>query len=381
MVRVDCVILGAGIAGLWTRAVLASRGYSVLTIEAASAGAGQTIASQGILHRGLKYQLSPAAAKAATTLAAAHRYWEAGFKGEGPVDLRQVRVLTERMHMWTVTSGLLSSITASAAAATLISGARKVPTRERSGAFAEAGSEVGVFEVQEACVEVRSLLSAILATCDAPVRQGAVQEIGETTQGCRLMTSAGEVEAEVVICCAGEGNGELARMAGHDPGTMMQLRPLNMVALHDAPMDLHGHCLQPMSDKPYLTVTTSLGRTRTWWLGGNLAEEGVARTDVEQRGATYQLLERCLPWLKLSHLPLTTHRIARAEGLTPQGRRPDGPMVIRHGRVIFGWPTKLALAPMLAEEIARSIEFVSPSGAARGEVEVGVATPPWEERS
>jgi hypothetical protein len=167
-------------------------------------------------------------------------------------------------------------------------------------------------------------------------------------------------------------------MAGIDPDSIMQRRPLHMVALHDAPHELNGHCLQPMSDKPFLTVTTAHGPVRVWWLGGNLAEEGVARSEVDQGEATRQLLSRCLPWLQLAAKRLSMHRIARAEGLMADRRRPDGPVAIRRGRVVFGWPTKLALAPMLAEEIAMAVDFVTARGPVSGTIDIEVATPPWE---
>ena len=53
----DVLIFGGGGAGLWLLDDLAARGYRVLLAEAGDLGAGQTIASQGIIHGGLKYAL------------------------------------------------------------------------------------------------------------------------------------------------------------------------------------------------------------------------------------------------------------------------------------------------------------------------------------
>lgn len=55
---VDVVIIGAGVAGLWLALRLERAGRSVALLEAHAAGAGQTAASQGIIHGGTKYALT-----------------------------------------------------------------------------------------------------------------------------------------------------------------------------------------------------------------------------------------------------------------------------------------------------------------------------------
>ena len=49
---VDVVIFGGGAAGLWTLDELHRAGRSVVLLESGDLGAGQTIASQGIIHGG-----------------------------------------------------------------------------------------------------------------------------------------------------------------------------------------------------------------------------------------------------------------------------------------------------------------------------------------
>ena len=56
-IRVDVVIVGGGIAGLWLLNLLRSRGYGAVLIERSAFGDGQTICSQGMIHGGLKYAL------------------------------------------------------------------------------------------------------------------------------------------------------------------------------------------------------------------------------------------------------------------------------------------------------------------------------------
>jgi len=62
-------------------------------------------------------------------------------------------------------------------------------------------------------------------------------------------------------------------------------------------------------------------------------------------------LETLLPWVDWSKAEFATFTVQRAEAHQQQGVRPADPGVFRDGRVIAAWPTKLALAPLLAERV------------------------------
>ena len=53
----DIVVFGGGIAGLWLLNRLRDEGNDAILLEADGLGAAQTLASQGIIHGGLKYAL------------------------------------------------------------------------------------------------------------------------------------------------------------------------------------------------------------------------------------------------------------------------------------------------------------------------------------
>ena len=57
-VRVDVIVFGGGIAGLWTLARLQQAGYKAVLLESQALGAGQTRYAQGIIHGGTKYALT-----------------------------------------------------------------------------------------------------------------------------------------------------------------------------------------------------------------------------------------------------------------------------------------------------------------------------------
>ena len=80
MIKPDIVIFGAGIAGLWTFHSLKKMGYDVLLLERESIGGGQTIASQGIIHSGLKFSLAGKVNKLAKSISAMNSFFCSGNK-------------------------------------------------------------------------------------------------------------------------------------------------------------------------------------------------------------------------------------------------------------------------------------------------------------
>ena len=57
MIQIDIAIIGGGISGLWLLNSFKSRGFRTLLFEKRSLGSGQTLASQGMIHGGVKYNL------------------------------------------------------------------------------------------------------------------------------------------------------------------------------------------------------------------------------------------------------------------------------------------------------------------------------------
>ena len=163
---------------------------------------------------------------------------------------------------------------------------------------------------------------------------------------------------------------------------LAQRRPLHMVVVRHAPVPLFGHCVR-MSDVPLFTVTTSESRGGiVWVVGGDLAERGVNLSRDDQVVAAKRELAQGLPWLDLSACEYDTFRIDRAEGRTAGGKRPDEPVIVERGGIVAAWPTKLVLAPVMANQIADIFEqggvhpTVGDAIAEFGIPEVG--TPPWE---
>jgi len=89
-------------------------------------------------------------------------------------------------------------------------------------------------------------------------------------------------------------------------------------------------------------------------------------------------LRHSLPDLNLAGLEWAAYHIDRAEAATRTGQMPDDAQIIAEGNIVTAWPTKLALAPRLAQRI---LQLLPPPAHAGGPVQ-GPAPPlaraPWE---
>ena len=100
MMRLDALIFGGGAAGLWLLDRLSREGHHVLLLEAHSLGAGQTVASQGIIHGGLKYSLSGMLTKSAKNIREMPQIWRDALLGTTTPNLSQTRLRSGCCYLW-----------------------------------------------------------------------------------------------------------------------------------------------------------------------------------------------------------------------------------------------------------------------------------------
>lgn len=348
LLRADCVILGGGIAGLWARAVIAQAGFGVVLVSDAPLGAGQTVASQGILHRGIKYAISPGAAGAANALSTAHAAWSEALVGRGPIDLRAARVLSPCTHLWTL-PGMLGGLTGAAAAMAMRSEVSRLARADYPACFVDAPDRTAVWRVDEPCLDARTLVAALAAVPAGPILVAPGVALSREAQGATVTAPGLEIRARVALLSAGSGNEQLLRGLSIDPATIAQRRPLRMTMVKHAPFPLFGHCVQELSDKPRLTVTSAEHEGGiVWYIGGEPAERGVTLSPEAHVQAVKKELAACVSWADLRGVRFAQFAIDRAEARTPAGKRPDGPVLREFGNIAALWPTKLALAPSAA---------------------------------
>ncbi|HAT58718.1 MAG TPA: hypothetical protein DCS79_07930, partial [Gammaproteobacteria bacterium] len=242
----DIVVFGGGIAGLWLLNRLRDEGYDAVLLEAEGLGAAQTLASQGIIHGGLKYSLGGSVTDAANTIAALPARWRACFDGTGEIDLSGCEVRSERYYMWSSAS-YRSKIKAFFGSKSLQGRVESVPRKDFPPFFAEATVDGSLYALPDFAVDTPSLLSLLRARYDESIfkidpngicfsrdASGHANSVTlRTATGLPNDTGGSEnstvsIQAQRMIFCAGKGNQALIDAAGLAKPAA-QLRPLNMV--------------------------------------------------------------------------------------------------------------------------------------------------------
>lgn len=356
---VDVAIFGGGIAGLWLLDTLVRQGVRPLLLEAGALGSGQTIASQGILHSGLKYTLQGLLTPAAQHAAAMTDIWRQCLTGEasGP-DLRSVCLRSPHCYLWR-TNSLQSRLGMLGARFGLKVAPVNLSSAERPTVLKNCPGSVA--RLDEQVLSPASLIE----TLAAPHRQRILKynariplQVEWDTAGnvcsVRLTDDSGtrklDLRPRFLVLTAGAGNGMLRQQLGLEENRM-QRRPLQMVMLRGNLPVLNGHCIDGAKTRVTMTSQVETSGQVVWQVGGQLAEEG-ARLDSADllRRAQTELLQT-VPGVDLQNVEWGTYRVDRAEGATTDGARPDTVQVISEANVFTAWPTKLVLAPELARQV------------------------------
>lgn len=355
--KVDIVIFGGGIAGLWALNRLRHLGYQAILLEADQIGGQQTLHSQGMIHGGMKYALTGKLNKAANAIAQMPERWEACLQGQGEIDLSKVQVLSRDYFMWS--SGQLGSKVATFFASKLVrSRIESVKSQELPSAFQNENFKGQAYRLNDIVLDVRSLLNSLAEPFEQWIYKLKDYNLIANEAGIESV-NIGEhsISAQYFLFTAGQGNQSLLNQANLKKPTM-QTRPLHQVAVkHSLGHKVFAHCIGQGS-KPRLTITSHLCSDGdiVWYLGGELAETGVQRSEEDQIVFAKNELKDLFPWLDFSSAQWTTLRIDRAEPAQGNGERPDKAYLNTQGNILTAWPTKLSLAPDLGQQIIEDVE-------------------------
>ena len=383
----DIVIFGGGIAGLWLLNRLRGEGYRAILLETDKLGSGQTLASQGIIHGGLKYALNGALNGASNVIADMPERWRNCLAGEGDVDLRGCRLLSEHYYMWS-DSGIRSKLKTFLGSKSLVGRVSAVEKNDYPQFFKSATVRGTLYKLPDFVVDTSSLLQ-VLAEKQGDhiyrVSPGGYSFARNEDGNIAAVIIDGEaggtrIDAQRFIFSAGKGNQQLICDAGLEKPDS-QLRPLNMVYVKgDHLPSVFVHCIgDSFSLTPKLTVTShsdAEGNT-VWYLGGEIAEAGVGKDDASQVEAAQTLLADLFPWIDLAGAEFNCFSIDRAEAKVNNNYRPEDAHFVEDSNVLVAWPTKLTLTPNLADKIT---EHLATSGLDRSsgsaEDELGAALQP-----
>lgn len=384
LLETDICILGGGIAGLWLNARLRKQGYSTLLLESATLGGGQSIKSQGIIHGGTKYALHGKLTTAAEAIAAMPGRWRDCLEGKGEIDLTPVRLLSPYHYLWSP-GGLVSNMAGFFASKALRGRVDAVKGSNLPPVFQSARFKGKVYRLAELVLDVPSVIQRLSELAEDSLIAADNIRIERDPDDKIACVHTGDItiKAQRYVLTGGEGNQALQAAWGVEQPAM-QRRPLQMVLVKGPELPgLYAHCLGS-SPKPRLTVTThpTADGQWCWYLGGELAEQGVdASADTLIQRAQQELTE-LLPWVDLSQCQWATLKVNRAEPAQSGLVRPDSAYVQAVHNALVCWPTKLALSPHLSDLVLEQLtaDQVTPAKAqpAHHQPRPAAATPIWD---
>lgn len=387
-VNVDVLIIGGGVAGLWTLARLRQAGYNAVLLESEALGAGQTRFAQGIIHGGTKYALTGKLTASSEAVAGMPALWRNCLKGKGEIDLSQATLLSETHYLWS-TSGLASRVSGFFASKVMRSRTSEVEKNARPVLFDHPDFKGQVYALDEPVFDTLSVVRAIaepLKQSILAIRKDTLDHrnnslIVESTEARRY-----EFNYQKLVLMAGQGNRDMLKAVGMQQPEM-QLRPLKMVIVRGGLQEMvYAHCMGA-NVNPRVTITSHYDKLGdiVWYLGGQLAEDGVNRSDAGQIEYAKKELAELIPWLNLSASQWAVLDIDRAEIKKHGSKRPDTFYAEEADNVITAWPTKMALSPVLAEQVVSMIKSANVQPVTNTELpswsEAPYADLPWQEES
>ena len=227
----DIVVIGGGIAGVWTHSLLKKTGYSCCLLEKKSIGGEQSLVSQGIIHKGMKYLLGKFVPDIAGNLLPIAKLWDVAFSGKGELDLSETEIYTEQQLIWQSQSLLSSFFTSPlfdlAAKKIFQSQVQKLKPLEYPFWLEK---NKAAFWVKEKVINSHSLFKNFYKQQKENYYQA--DEITEIkSSGDFISFKVGDVflRAQKIILTAGMGNIALAKK--FQIKQRIQLRPLKMLAV------------------------------------------------------------------------------------------------------------------------------------------------------
>ncbi|MDB6071236.1 MAG: FAD-dependent oxidoreductase [Verrucomicrobiales bacterium] len=355
MVKVhrQVVIIGAGIAGLWTLRRLVAAGYDAILLEQEAIGSGQTLGAQGILHGGVKYGLDGSNRDIAARLRSLPPIWLECLAGTREPSLSAARTLSPCQHLWAADSWL-AKVGATVGARAMQGEVRKLDKTEWPEALTKGGHKGSVYELAETVIDVKSVLAALAAPVKDRIFLGKItgfqaSSLQPGTADGLASIECGDVQftSDVFLFMAATGNEEAAQSAGFGPAAT-QRRPLKQVMVRGKLPPLYGHCVTA-TPKPVVTITAHpMDDETVWYLGGGVAEDAVNLSDEDAILNAMNKLRAIFPEIPWKQFAWACWKVDRSEP-NAASRLPDGPALLEAGNTALAWPTKLVYAPALAD--------------------------------
>ncbi|EAR62860.1 hypothetical protein MED92_07071 [Oceanospirillum sp. MED92] len=356
ILKIDLLIVGGGVAGLWLLNRAVQDGYNAILLEKTTLGGGQTVRAQGIIHGGTKYALNGVLTQASNTIKEMPQRWKDCLQGNGELDLREVEQLSDAHYMWSKGS-LGAKMTTFFARKAFRGRVEELTKEERPSVFQNQAFKGSLYRLNEIVLNVPSLIDALRKPVEdriwqADITQADIEYEGSDISSITFAEQSICFEPKKLVLTSGEGYEQIVSQLQIDLPEM-QRRPLHMVMVkHDHDLPTFAHCIGT-SSKPVATITTHPCKDgkQVWYLGGDIAETGVERDENNQIIFAKKAINELLPWVDLSNAQWSSFRVDRAEPKQSSLVRPDSAYAQQTGNCIVAWPTKLALSPDLADQV------------------------------
>ena len=405
-IKVDFCIIGAGITGLWLLNHLKALDYSVILLEKETIGGTQTLGSQGIIHGGIKYSLQGSISSATEAISTMPQRWRnilAGTAGNDNLNLADYPLINcPAYYLWI--RNYLPKISGFFASRKLHSRLtlldpdvtnnftnnadqvehkvpgfltdRKIITKWQ-GRLYKLNGELVINVPLLIRVLAEKYRSCIFSTKD--MKMSLIKDKSTSKQGNRDNNADYHlclqnhrfhyhINATQFITAAGAGTASILKQAGLADNFPMQLRPLHMLMVrHPALASNVFMHIVGWSDKPLLTITSHrlTDDDYIWYLGGNLAEQGVTmeKQILIQRIKTLLTKYFSIDW---NTALWDSFEIQRAEPAQAESIRPDQAYYQQTANLSVCWPTKLTLVPSLTDQLTAKLKKFTPSAARQG---------------
>lgn len=391
-VQVDSIIIGGGIAGLWLLNRLVTAGYNAVLFEQDALGAGQTIASQGMIHGGIKYALGGSLTGESEAIAAMPGHWAACLENHGDVNIGDCNILSRHFYLWS-TQSITSKLTSFFASKMLRGRINTVKAKDRPPVFDDPDFKGSLYKLVDLVLDVPSLIDTLRKPVQDRIfkidwAESELIKEGDEITGLKLGNGL-SLNCEHVVFSAGAGNEQLLKALDLQRPAM-QLRPLQQVLVkHEYSQPLYAHCMGS-NPSPRLTISSHQCKDGKfcWYLGGDLATEGVGMDSDQLIDKARKELFGLFPWIEFGHCEWATLPVDRAEPKQSQLIKPDkayAELAPDCSNLVVAWPTKLTLAPNMADQ---AYELIAARQAAPSRQTVpsalqslprpAIATPCWE---
>lgn len=321
------------------------------------------MAAQGVLHSGMKYVLAGKVTEDAEVLASAAKHWKDAIHGRstyGP-NLRGVRLLSNFQYLLSMnkTPVNMRAIEGSPLLRDRIFEWESMPEE-----LQQTGYKGSVHEINEPVVDVEDLMDRLETAAEGQMICGELTEenleyVKGDVQDAWIANVGGfRLRAKAFVSLAGRGNQKLVgKYFGGE--TLQQERPLKQVlVVGEGLPDLFMVANDGQKKPPFvLTTHRTAAGTPVWYVGGRVAEAGATMGAEEHFAHAKEVLGTWFPQVNLDACHFSQLAAVRAEGISNDGDRPEGTRVnvSAQNKLIVGWPNKLVLSPLLAEQVAREL--------------------------